>query len=179
MLLTMVILAVFLVLFTYTGSAPSSWLEGHLRGSNTFSLTQERPFQPLRRWTIIDARCWHNTTCTTTTSNNHLQPRKQVWTKPLSTLIVIMPTAGNVNIPSALEKESVIDLISNEGKANDFVTKLQSRNFPIFSPPGANSIRTGARNNMAATKTKPKAEKKAVKEKKAQADKEKKLAVAA
>jgi hypothetical protein len=179
MLLTMVILAVFLVLFTYTCSAPSSWLEGHLWGSNTFSLTQEHPFQPLWQWTIIDARCWHNTTFTTITSNNHLQPRKQVWTKPLSTAIVIMSTAGDVNVPSALEKESVIDLISNEGKANNFVAKLQSRNFLIFSPPGANSTHTGTHNNTATTKTKLKVEKKAVKEKKAQADKEKKLAVAA
>jgi hypothetical protein len=59
------------------------------------------------------------------------------------------------------------------------MSKLKSRNFPIFSPPGANSTCTGVRNNTAATKTKLKAEKKAVKEKKAQADEEKKLAVAA
>jgi len=90
-----------------------------------------------------------------------------------------MPTASNVNIPSNLEKERVIDLVSNKGKADDFVAKLLSRNFPVFSPPGTNPTRTGARKITAATKTNLKAEKKAVKEKKAQGDKEKKLAVAA
>jgi hypothetical protein len=89
-----------------------------------------------------------------------------------------MPTPSKVNVPSGLKKERVIDLISNEGKANDFVAKLQSRNFPVFSPPGANPTCTGARKITTATKTKLKAEKKAVTEKKAQADKEKKLAVA-
>jgi hypothetical protein len=90
-----------------------------------------------------------------------------------------MPSASNVNVLSALKKEKVIDLISNEGKADDFVVKLQSRNFPVFSPPGTNPTRTGARKITAATKAKLKAKKKAVKEKKAQAVKEKKLAVAA
>jgi hypothetical protein len=89
-----------------------------------------------------------------------------------------MPTARDVNILSVLEKGGVIDPILKVDKADEFVAKLQARNFPIFSPPGANSTRTRARNNTAATKTKLKAEKKAAKEKKAQADKEKKLAVA-
>jgi hypothetical protein len=90
-----------------------------------------------------------------------------------------MPTTSNVNVPSNLRKEGVIDLISNKGKADSIVTKLQSRNLPVFSPPSANPTCTGAYKIMAATKTKLKAKKKAVKEKKAQADKEKKLAVAA
>jgi hypothetical protein len=77
------------------------------------------------------------------------------------------------------EEESVTDLISNKGKANDFVAKLQSRNFPIFSPPGSNPTSTGARKITAATKTKLEAKKKAIREKKAQANKEKKLVVAA
>ncbi len=154
MFLTMVILAVFLVLYTYTCSAPSSWLEGHLWESNTFSLAQNLPFQPRRRWTIIDARCWNNTTYTTTTSNNHLQPREQVRTKLLSTTIVIKPTASDANVPSALKKERVINLISNKGKANNFMAKLQSHNFPVFPPPDANPTCTGARKITAATKTK-------------------------
>ncbi len=124
MFLTMVILVVFLVLYTYTCSAPSSWLEGHLCGSNTFSLAQNCPFWPWWQWTVIDARCWHNAAHTTTTSNNHLQPKKQVRTKLLSTTIVIMPTTSNINVPSDLEKERVIDLILNESKANNFVAKL-------------------------------------------------------
>jgi hypothetical protein len=56
---------------------------------------------------------------------------------------------------------------------------MQSRNFPVFAPPGAKPTRAIVRNNTVATKTQLKAEKKAVKEKKAQADEEKKLAVAA
>jgi hypothetical protein len=55
---------------------------------------------------------------------------------------------------------------------------MQSRNFPVFAPPGAKLTRTIVSNNTAATKTQLKAEKKAVKEKKAQADEEKKLVVA-
>jgi hypothetical protein len=89
-----------------------------------------------------------------------------------------MPTARDVNILSILEKEGVIDPILNMDKADEFVAKLQSQNFPIFSPPGANSTRTRTRNNTVATKTKLKAEKKAAKEKKAQADEEKKLVMA-
>jgi hypothetical protein len=59
------------------------------------------------------------------------------------------------------------------------MAKMQSRNFPIFAPPGAKPTRAIICNNTAATKTQLKAETKAVKEKKAQADEEKKLVVAA
>jgi hypothetical protein len=98
--------------------------------------------------------------------------------KPGSIAIDNMPTARDINVLSVLEKEGVINPILNVDEADEFIAKLQARNFPIFSPPGTNSTRTCTRNNTAATKTKLKAEKKAVKEKKAQADKEKKLAVA-
>ncbi len=89
-----------------------------------------------------------------------------------------MPTARDVNVLSILEKEGVIDPILNVDEADKFVAKLQARNFPIFSPLGANSTCTRTRNNTAVTKTKLKAEKKAAKEKKAQADEEKRFAVA-
>jgi hypothetical protein len=75
--------------------------------------------------------------------------------------------------------DGVIDLISNKVEADKFVVKIQSCNFPVFAPPGAKPTRAIVRNNTAATKTQLKAEKKAVKEKKTQADEEKKLAVAA
>jgi hypothetical protein len=90
-----------------------------------------------------------------------------------------MPTSCDVDISSVLEMDGVIDLILNEVEADKFVAKMQSRNFPVFAPPGAKPTRAIVRNNTAATKTQLKAKKKAVKEKKAQADEEKKLAVAA
>jgi hypothetical protein len=82
MFLTMVILAAFLVLYTYTCSAPSSMPEGYLWGSNTFSPAFKRSFQLLQQWVNIVVGCWHSTTCYTTTPANHLQPRKHVRTKP-------------------------------------------------------------------------------------------------
>ena len=90
-----------------------------------------------------------------------------------------MPTSRDVDVSSVLEMDGVIDLISNKVEADKFVAKMQSRNFPVFAPPGAKPTRVIICNNTAATKTQLKAEKKAVKEKKAQADEEKKLAVAA
>jgi hypothetical protein len=90
-----------------------------------------------------------------------------------------MPTSHDVDVSSVLEMDGVIDLISNKVEADKFVAEMQSHNFPVFAPPGAKLTCAILCNNTAATKTQLKAEKKAVKEKKAQADEEKKLAVAA
>jgi hypothetical protein len=174
----MVILAAFSVLYTYTCSASSSMPEVQLWRSNTFSPAFKCSFKPQRRWVNIVVGCWHSTIRYTTTTTDHLQPRKQIRMKSGSIAINNMPTARDVNVLSIVEKEGFINPILNVDEADKFVAKLQARNFPIFSPPGANSTRTCARNNTVATKTKLKAEKKAAKEKKAQADEEKKLAVA-
>jgi hypothetical protein len=122
-----------LILSTYTCSTLCSLPEEQLWGSNTFSSSLKCSFHPHWQWATFVVGCWHNTTCVTTTSNNHLQPRKQVRTKSsssLSPLTIIMPTSRDVDVSSVLEMDGVIDLISNKVEADKFVAKMQSCNFP-------------------------------------------------
>ena len=175
MFLTMVILAAFSVLYTYTSSVLLPLPRGQKWGSNTFSSSHKHSFYPWPRWVIFGDECWHNTTSFTTTANNALKPRKRVRTKPYRSVILhisTMPTSRDLAVASILDSESIIDRITNEDEADNFVNNIQVRNFPVFSPPGARP------NRAATTKTKLKADAKALKTRKAQADEDKKRATA-
>ena len=91
--------------------------------------------------------------------HNHPQ-QWSVRTKALPPVFSIMPTSSDVNVPSTLVTEETIELISSKVEADAYVDRIQARNFPIFSPPGARPIRVMGIRNTPVTKTKLKAEKK-------------------
>ena len=101
MFLTMVILAAFSVLYTYTSSVLFPLPRGQKWGSNTFSSSHKHSFYPRPRWVIFGDECWHNTTSFTTTANDSLKPRKRVRTKPYRSVILhisTMPTSRDLAV---------------------------------------------------------------------------------
>jgi hypothetical protein len=96
---TMVILAVFLLLSTYICSAPPSMPGGQKWRSNTFSPALKLSLLPHPQRGIFGAGCWHSTTPHTTTSTDHLRPRKGVRTKSPRPSPLIMPTIRNDAVP--------------------------------------------------------------------------------
>jgi hypothetical protein len=137
----MVILVVFLLLSTYICSAPPS-MPGGLKWTNMFSPALKLSLMSLPRSVIFDAGCWHSPTPHTTTSTNHLRPRKRVRTKSPCPSPLIMPTIRNVAVlPTTATTGDVLpgvggatDLIMNKEEADTFVTKVHAQPFPIFPP---------------------------------------------
>jgi hypothetical protein len=105
---TMVILGVFSLLSTYICSAPPLMLGGQKWRSNTFSPALKLSLLPQLQRVIFGAGCWHSTTPHTTTSTNHLQPRKRVRTKSPHPSLFIMSTIRNVAVPLPLVMSSPV-----------------------------------------------------------------------
>ena len=176
---SMTTLAAFSLLFTYTCLALFPLPRVHIWGSNTFSSSFPRSIYLRTRVVNKTDECWHSTTISTTTLRRSHFPRKSVRTKAFPPVFSIMPTSSDVNVPSTLVTEETIEFISSEVEADAYVDKIQARNFPIFSPPGARPIRVMGSRNTPVTKTKLKVEKKAMQAKKVLADEEKKRTIAA
>jgi hypothetical protein len=142
---------------------------------------------PQQQWDKFGLGCWHSTTPHTTTATNHLQPRKRVQTKlkpsiPLTPITTNMTPTSQSATPGTTAPSkygSVIDLILNEDKADDFIAKIQAKPaFPIFAPPGPCPSCTGDCYRKGDTKTQKRANKAAAKKDKAELKAKQKHAVA-
>ncbi len=134
----MVILAAFSILYTYTCLAPSPMPEGQSWGSNTFSPAHNLSNRPWPRQSDFGVGCWHSTTPHTTTSTDHLQPRKRVRTKPshLSSLLLAPLTMNPSPLPP------VIFLLPLKMMQTFLLPSTSAASKPMPSAPGT-SPRTG------------------------------------
>jgi hypothetical protein len=165
---TMVILAAFYILLMHICSDLCLMPQGQIRGSNALSLDRELQFRGRHEIDISLSECWHTTHTITTTisaASSQNRPRKHVRYKSISHSEINMPTTRTIPVFSTFAT------FGNVPEETDSAFSSNGEEEPIVhTPPCFPPTHTG---KMPPTKTQLAAKRKANKELKIKAAKEK------